>query len=299
MALASEVDNFTARDAPLGDSTLVINKAANRILDQAIDRANKRKGQCNKEHLYKEIKVRFRNHYQDKFSRFVHKSNTVERRHIKIKDSIYAKLNLFDSFVVGGLGAFVDSTASVVRMGQHQIGSDKFEHFFGRGYAYFNKYYLKNQKIEEVLNYGLASERGTLGAIMTGIASYADLSANFKGMHFWNHLLGEGADLLKFENPMGPYIACNNGKWQRTQDIDLLPYVDDSWDEAINCSVFRTKKILKKVQQAMNKLSQKEKRPITCPIDPNILLQLSDSFGPYAPYVINQQGHSVLSKKQL
>ncbi len=282
---ASEVDNFTKRDAPLGDATVVLNKKANELIDEAVNAAN-RHHSCDEARLLHAVKVRFRNHFQDKFARYVHHGKDVPRRRIHIKESIYQDFGL-DSLVVGALGEVWDTTAFVIKMGDHQFGTDKWEHFFGRGFAYYKMHVIDKKPIEEVLKYGLGTEQGTLGALMTGVMSYGDLAANFKGMHFFNHLLGKGKDYLSFEPSMGPYVTCVEGKWKRTQQIDLLPYVDDSWDEAMNCSLFRTEQLLDKVKERLANLG------MSCPLNPEKAENLSSYFGPYAPYVLNIKGNGV------
>jgi hypothetical protein len=231
------------------------------------------------------MKKRFRNHYQDKFSRFVHKDKSVPRRHLKIKESIYRDMSPLDSYVLGVVGPIWDSTASVIRMGEFQFGTDKWEHFFGRGNSYYRRHFLQGKSLQQVLHYGLKSETGILGALMTGVMSYGDLAANFKGMHFFMHLFGDEVQYLPFPQSLGPYVVCRDQKWHKQTDVDLLNYVDASWDESINCSTFRNQKILGKVKKQLGEMS--------CPLKPEVLSELTEYYGEYAPYVLNTQGHGV------
>jgi len=295
-ANAAEVDNFTGRNLPLNDATLVLNHAANLYLDQAIDAANKR-GHCDKKRLYRKISTRFRDNYNDKFSHFAYKAPEVPKRRVKIKDSIYADFTSIESFIMGGLGLIFDSNAPVVNIQGHQIGSDKFEHFFGMGYFYFKRFYLRSRSVQQVLDFGRKTETGILGANMTGVISYADLAANFKGMHFWNHLLNQGQDVLDLGSTPGPYIACKNEKWQRVKDVDLAFYVDDAWDEAINCSLFRTEQMLEKIKLRMDLLSQTDGTAITCPVQRQGLQQIEKIYAPYAKQLLNFKGHGILVRK--
>lgn len=285
---ASEVDNFSRRDAPLADATVMLNKKANELIDESVDKANRR-GSCDKGRLFKAVKVRFRNHYQDKFSKYVHHGKDVPRRRIRIRDGIYQDFNSLNSFVLGFMGKVWDTTAFIIKMGGHQFGTDKWEHFFGRGFVYYKMHVQEKKSLDEVLKFGLASEQGTLGALMTGVLSYGDLAANFKGMHFFNHLIGEGKDYLSFERPMGPYVGCVEGKWKRIAEIDLLPYVDSSWDEAVNCSLFRNEKLLNKVKKRLAAMG----REYACPLFPAQLENLVKYYGPYASYVLNTNGNGV------
>ncbi len=287
VSFSAEVDNFTDRDKPLADATQIINQAANHYLDDAITTANK-KGSCDKGRLYNRIRLNFRDQYQDKFAHYVHTSPAVPKRKTKIKDSIYGQFSALDSLIMGGLGMAYDSNAPVLNIHGVQIGGDKFEHFFGMGWYYFNRYYLKHQSIEETLNFGLGTETGILGSYMTGVISYADLSANFKGLLFWNHLLHEGKDLLTFDRPMGPYIKCEEGKWKRTTDVDLSLYIDNGWDEAINCSQYSRQGLFTKVQRSWTRLNT------TCPVANENVQEIEAAYGPYASYVLNTKGPGVL-----
>ncbi|HAZ14474.1 MAG: hypothetical protein A2X86_00255 [Bdellovibrionales bacterium GWA2_49_15] len=289
-SLASEVDNFTGRDEPLRDATEVINQAANHFLDEAVTSANKR-GTCDRQRLYRAIKLRFRDRYQDKFCDYVHTSSEVPRRGTRIKESIYAEASAINSLIMGGLGVIYDSNAPVLNMHNVQIGGDKFEHFFGMGFYYFRRHYLQKQPIETVLDFGMSTETGILGRYMTGVISYADLAANFKGMHFWNHLLREGEDVLTFEQKLGPYIRCEQGHWKRVHEVDLSLYIDNAWDEAINCSLFSTKEFLIRVQKRLSRLPQQ-----ACPISPESLNDLSKIYGAFSAKVLNKKGHGVLGK---
>lgn len=292
---ASEVDNFTRRDEPLRDATDVLNQAANHFLDQAVVSANK-SGACDKQRLYRAIKLRFRDRYQDKFADYVHTSPDVTRRTTKIKDSIYADASPINSLIMGGLGAVYDSNAPVLNIHNVQIGGDKFEHFFGMGYYYFRRHYLQGQAIEKVLDFGMGTETGILGRYMTGIISFADLAANFKGMHFWNHLLHEGPDVLHFAKKLGPYIRCEQDQWVRIEDIDLSQYVDNAWDEAINCVLFSNQKFLEKVQNQLVRLSQQSGQSVTCLVSSDAFGELTQIYSPYGPKVLNKKGHGLLKK---
>ncbi|MEK6623800.1 MAG: hypothetical protein AABY86_02450, partial [Bdellovibrionota bacterium] len=220
----------------------------------------------------------------------VHTSKLVPKRTTKIKDSIYADFTAMNSVIMGGLGMIYDSNAPVVKIHDVQMGGDKFEHFFGMGHFYFKRYYLRNQSIEKVLDFGMGTETGILGRYMTGVISFADLAANFKGMHFWNHLLREGDDVLPFEKKLGPYIRCEQGHWKRAQDVDLSLYVDNAWDESINCVLFSGQELLEKVQSRLLRLPQQ-----SCPISTDALNQLTKIYGPYSSKVLNQKGHGVLT----
>lgn len=290
---SSEVDSFQFRYTPLEDSSKIINHEANRLFKIAVEKSNKKKG-CKEKKLYKNISRLFKNHYQDKFSKFVYYAPNVHRRTIEIRQSIYKDFTLSESFIIGGLGRLYEIAGSIVRMGPYLIGTDKLEHLFGRGYAYFKKYYLRNKSLENVFKFGIKSEIGILGARMTGVMSYADLAANFKGLIFWNHILKKREDVFVMKKDLGPYVVCENKKWKIVKQFDIVEYIDDAWDEAINCSKFKTKRMVEKVKYQLSKMEEKDKKQYQCPVDQNKLHYLKQKYNNLSKWFINFDGHIAL-----
>lgn len=105
---------------------------------------------------------------------------------------------------------------------------------------------------------------GFLGGGPNGVISHADLSANFNGMRFWSHVLAVTPDPLGPEYQLGPYVVCDQGKFVRVADVNWLNYVDESFDEALNCSSYRTEKFAKKVGARIQELEQKLGYSLAC-----------------------------------
>lgn len=167
---------------------------------------------------------------------------------------------------------------------------DKFEHLFGRGFKYFQKYYLQKKPLEEIFKFGHRSERIFLGANTTGVYSYGDLAANFNGMRFWNHMLGKNDDILGEEYNIQPYIICDDGRWVQNNDINFLHYIDHSFDEAINCSKLRTKSLYKKVLKQIRFLEETEGKSFQCPIDSSPIPELLEKYQAYKNKILNFDG---------
>jgi hypothetical protein len=194
---------------------------------------------------------------------------------------------------MGGASRFLkDTSGVVVNMGGIQIGSDKFEHFFGRGFAYFNRY-LKGQSIERILNYGDSLERYTLGALTTAVYSYGDLTANFNGMRFWNHVLQRFDDPLGSEYNLGPYVVCRNEHWEQVKQINFLDYIDAAWDEANNCSNYKNQLAVDLVKNALVELSDRDHYPYRCPMQPKKMEQLFEKYGPFSKWLLNTESKPV------
>ena len=135
---------------------------------------------------------------------------------------------------------------------------------------------FKDKTLTDVLKNGIFREKTVLGGNMvaTGVFSYGDLSANFNGMRFWNHMLQKRDDVLGFEYNAGPYVRCEAGKWKTTEfKIDFRNYVDASMDESINCRKLATKGGVTQSKTAMESRGFHE-----CPRNAKLLEQMHAKY---------------------
>lgn len=287
---ASEVDNFTKRNLVTIDATDIVNEITNKYFLLGVERANKKVKACDEKVLYKSIRHYFRNHYFGKLNKELYRSSEVPRVKIPLNEGIYRRFLWYDAFVPGIYGRiFGNPNASVVRLSDNLVGVDKFEHFVGSGHKYFQNYYVKKKSLFSALKVGLRAETGFMGAVTTGVLSYADMVANFNGMRFWNHILQKNDDILG-EN-IGPYVVCEKNRWQVVKEFDWNTYVDAGFDEAINCSEFRNDRLLKKVQYELKKLAKDADSISYCPATSEPLQDLVDKYGDLSPFLINTKGH--------
>jgi hypothetical protein len=295
--MSAEVDSFTNRYLPIKDSLPELNHTANKMLVEAINIANDEADDddsCNEKKLYKELRKKFRNHISDEFSNYVIASDEIERIEVGFWGSIYRDILWYEAFVPGVVARLVyDPTAGLLKANGEMIGTDKFEHFLGSGFLYFKKKYLKNLGTREAMDIGVSAETGYMGAVSTGVMAYADLSANFNGMRFWNHMLQKDDDILGEQYNAGPYISCVDKKWVQVKGIDWANYIDAAFDEGINCSKFRSERILNKVLTRITELERQDGRSYTCPLK-DVKNELSEKYGKYAPYLLNFEGHSAV-----
>lgn len=301
---ASEVDSFTNRYDPLKDVLEEISVKTEEHFDLALLDANKR-GKCSEKRLYKSMRAHFRNHVQGKFNRWLAKTNDVAKTRTKFSESVSAEFKWYEAYTTAIKGIYKDTEADLINLNGHLVGTDKLEHFFGRGYAYFDRYYKRGKSLEQVLKYGHRSERYFLGANTTGIYSYGDLASNFIGMRFWNHLLQKHDDILGKEHNLGPYVVCDNGKWVKNKKerrfvLDWTQYVNAGWDEGNNCSKFRIQSLYLKTLHRIDLLNQRgDGNNYTCPVQPEKLQEAWDFYGEViSPWIFNPQGHDYLIKKK-
>ena len=258
-ALAAEVDQFS--DLPptvLSDSQHILDAEVNRRIQLAVSLANRPVlkpphlraqprfvvPQCDERRLYEALTWQLARPLVGQLEEFAQESVLVSRRTVALPDSVYR--NFFwahsPSLVLSG------RMAAVIRVGNTELGTDKLGHFFTEGHSYFKLTNHLQNDIEAALLFGEWSESVYFGAQTTGVFSYADLTANFHGLRFWNRILGKFHDPLDGRRPI-PYVTCQQQRWHIQEPFHWAFYVDDAWNESINCSLFRTAGLLQQVTQ--------------------------------------------------
>jgi hypothetical protein len=176
--------------------------------------------------------------------------------------------------------------APVVLTGGIAVGTDKIDHFLSSGFLYYKEYSEKKQiqvdiygKQEEVvvlrtdsdeqrtkdaIKLGKFQEESSWGLSGTGVKAYGDLAANYAGLQFYKNLF-EG------ENP---YLKCIDGRFVVQRTFKVEDYIDDSWDESINCSSFNSEENRDIVIKNMKAMGFEK-----CPIDPKKCEVLVKKYG--------------------
>ncbi|MDO8806755.1 MAG: hypothetical protein Q7R35_20275 [Elusimicrobiota bacterium] len=314
-ARAAEADHFSLRDGEIADITAEVNKLANEGLGRAIEDLNVAGGcddsRKSEEQLYDRLTDIFSNHKKGQLVQTI-LSGDIPRTVIPLKESIYSEWSIWNGFLLGRKGAAKSPLAlfPLIKIGDTVVGVDKLEHMFGMGLRYFKKHYLEERPLVSVLKGGIFSEKTFLGGNMlaTGVFSYADLSANFNGMRFWNHMLQKRDDVLGAQHNAGPYLACRDGKWAKNAErpIDFRIYVDATMQESMNCSKFATPGGARKFQEALAALQSRDKsRVFTCPENPGLMDKTAkkyeveiagDSRGSKVDHwMINREGNATVS----
>ncbi len=291
-----EVDNFTKRTEFLKDSTLKLNEITNRFIKKRIQKINNDNHSCKEESLYSGLKKDFNILVKDSpFLTALKKDKKIYKLKTHLKDSVYRDWGLMDSPAIRGLDLVIPSVfGEVIQIKGIRLGVDKFEHFFSYGYYYFNLHYLGKKEVKKALKFGLFMEYFNLGAYKSGVMSYGDLAANFNGMRFWNHILAKRKDPLN--QNLGPYVKCRRGKWVFNKEVDWSQYVDESFDEAINCSRFRKGIMVQSVKERVRRVNYKDGELKTCPLAPHKLKNMLKKYSQFSPYILNEKGHKEIPK---
>lgn len=230
-SLSNETDNFTNRDKyiqKLQNSDHLINQEVEKRFLQVL----KEHPNCNNNNLSSSstelinalhesltsstARPLFRNGGIESFANQKFQEPTKYRYDIDVSDSIFQ-----DSLIFRHWGI-----ASNIKISGVYIGTDKLDHIFNNG---FDLYLNRNSNTDYLLKQAINDEGKFFGVQTSGVLSYADIAANWKGLQFWQEVWR--AD--------DPYFKCVNNQWQRTQRKFLISeYVTPAMDEAINCSEY-------------------------------------------------------------
>lgn len=300
LAVGAEADNFTAKSLNLVDVSAKVNGMAQDFLKSAVQKVNA-EGTCNatdsEELLYAELRKYFSNHSKGQLVKNILYTDLIEKNSLPLKESIYGEWSPTNGYLLGRKKAASSALAlsPLIQIGDEAIGVDKLEHMFGMGFSYFRQYYTKKKSIQKILKGGIFKEKTILGGniLATGVFSYADLSANFNGLRFWNHMLLKNDDILGADKNLGPYISCVDSKWkvEEKNPIDFRNYIDASMDESINCSKFANKSGLNKFKSAIDSMG------FSCPMDPAKLLEMQIKYkaSDIQHLIINEEGPGTVS----
>ena len=230
---------------------------------------------CNKTFLQDQLTGRLARTLIGQMETFAEGSEHIERRRIAFRDSIYRDFIVEETPTISAS----ERVSSVINVAGHYIGTDKLGHFFTEGKSYFDIAIAKGEGVERALLFGVFTESLYYGALTTGVFSYADLTANFNGFQFWRRVVGKGSD---------NYIVCDGNKWIVNKPFEIALYVDEAWDESVNCSLFRNEILLTKVALRLKGRS--------CGASEDVYSNLSVKYQNLYSQLVNDRGHGILPK---
>lgn len=114
-----------------------------------------------------------------------------------------------------GIHAAYFILSSTINMYGAEIGMDKLGHFFNEGLGYYEQYAAAverglshDEAVSAAVKWGVDSEAGRFGLIVSGIYSNGDLAANIAGLHFYINLL---KPLVLADKRYGPILEKRDG----------------------------------------------------------------------------------------
>ena len=276
ITFASEGDSFTAQlfngYKEMGPRlSLEVEKRIN----LALHNANIIERNCDKEVAYKSIKKELLRPVAGVIEVWANYSNKVEGHHVKYKDSIYKDVKFSENTAVH-FGKF--GMATFFSINGTLVSSDKFGHFFDEGHTYYKMINLQGKSLEDAFQKGIDLENGAYGFGLTRVYSHADLVANKAGYEFWNSLFND-------KNNQN-YISCVQGKFKLTRRFSFAEYVDEAWDESINCNEY-SPTIEDRVNKAIASLEKKSGKDLACYKNKDKCSPLINKYGDQAIYLIS------------
>lgn len=256
-ASAGEPDDFAGRadrEAPIANEA--INTVLNVLLEEALSDANSSKSICSKDVLKRRMFYAFDRNFPEFLGALRHTA------HKYIAGPREPEASALKPFVSKHRVMWIETFKVKTKSGEHMIGLDKIDHFFGHGYLNWVAGEGGTSTTQrEILRLNHDQESGPWGLKTTNVKSYADLSANHLGVSFWKNLV---------DGP-NPHVICKDGKFTLSRKFDLFTYLDASVDETINCSSFAT------AESVTGFLEHAKKMNSTCPVSKKTCQALTKS----------------------
>lgn len=248
-AIALETDQYMTWKTELEDSTREVNEFINDKAQEVLNEINgKQPWDVTCRQAHEEIvgwhskgmdvivgieKWIYENPLLDKFPKNLGSKLGV------VKSSIYADSWLFKLKIFG----------INVKINGVTMGIDKLGHLIETGHAYYKKYQKQIKKgktheeaLKKAIHYGIRTEKSYYGYMVSGIFSFGDLEANYRGLQLNNNFC-HGDD---------PYLEYKNGMWNLRRGVDLRDYINPYFDETYSGNTY-TKRRWKRVKKNLKK----------------------------------------------
>jgi hypothetical protein len=277
---ADETDNFTCRTRVLIDALPVMDRLMSDRIQEALARANRPGGDpcdpaCLAQHLQAVVGANDRHPLTGiphaMLAREAGRHPDVDRCRLPFRTSIYGARPYHRPWLLPFTGRII-WLADSIRVSGRLVGLDKINHFLREGLGHWRAE-RSGADVAKIMIHELGrpdrrwrmTEYGLKGRALTGVLAYADLAASYGGLGFWRDLLSvDHADaFIGFETRTRRYVQRRPFTW--------AAYVNDAWDEAINCSAMQPA-LWKDVRPALDRLA------LRCPvIDCKVLSSLPDA----------------------
>jgi hypothetical protein len=267
-AAAYESDNFTCRSRPLRDSLAALDEVMNARIQSVLARVKRRGAACDATCLFRELQAGVGGSERhpltgiphSRFERWIGERPDVDRCRLEFRDSIYGARPYNQPWLFPFTGRVI-LLADSIRVSGRIVGIDKINHFMREGLAHWRAVARPGGNIAAVMQEELGlprrqlrwNEYGLKGWSLTGILAYGDLAASYSGYRFWTALLSVDAasSYVGYDPAAGRYI--------QRRAFTFAEYVNDAWDESLNCSEFGGTLAIQ-VKAALRQ------RQMTCPV---------------------------------
>lgn len=172
-----------------------------------------------------------------------HIGNWLSTHRFRAKPSKY-KTSYQDSIYILSPTNYI-TISPTVRLCGSEFGTDKIEHLFQQGYAYYRIYkkafatgLTAEDSTRRAIKWGQMTERTYFGSLVSGVFSNADLYANYVGLKFY---MGLTQPLTIGGVTRRPVLKLSDGLWTINADTStsiLKPFISDHLNEAFNPSGF-------------------------------------------------------------
>jgi hypothetical protein len=303
LAQAEEVDDFSPVTGPAKDAAPIINSATNALLDELVELLNKSDlSGCDDPKKYQlalkkldqnftaignglragpELRQLLTRIGKDPQNQSKHLGRLVEVQNTWLAEFPLNQrewfTNLFSSIDYFGpretKGSIYDGlslpTCCTARLNINGIylGLDKVDHFFGNGGLLFEEFQASagssesvEARLERIMKINVRQEHTLWGLKGLSPKSYGDLAANWQGIQFYRRLFDESPR----------YLDCRQGRFQRhpRRLFAIQEYMDESWNEATNCSSFASQADLDQFRKNLRKAGMQ------CPVKPEVCKKL-------------------------
>lgn len=237
VAIAYESDTLTDRHVELPDVTHILDRRTQDILDDAIAWTNRRTGceadlERTRRLLARAIHVRTANNELvgdrgglrafgfDRYSAWIEKGGAA-RRSFDDRRDIFGSATVREAPLLKWAGV-----CSTVRVHDVLLGTDKLDHFFEEGHKAWKKSEY-GEDLDAAIAWATETENTIYGLKTSDTFSWADLRADFDGLHFYDTLLDDGS--VAVLGPDGCVVAGAPFTW--------ADWVTWEYDEVLNPSV--------------------------------------------------------------
>lgn len=295
---SAEVDHFLylkEMSKPKGSVKLVdLNQETNKVINGYLEQLAKKAKSCtDREDILNKTRIIFDTNFPDVTNDLLEAS--FDKNNVALEHQAIALSNITPPLYQGFVPPhYSGCCAPVVKLGNSTVGMDKIDHFLSHGFMYYTVYTTKREsqtnvygdsetkivprtdsdekRMNDVYELGDLQEESTWGLAGSGVKSYGDLAANYSGLQFYKNLL-DGDD---------PYLKCVDDKLVVNRKFKIEEYVDDSWDESINCSSFNSQSNRDIVLKNMKDLGFEK-----CPVDAAKCAALVEKYKGAAAHILH------------